>query len=298
MVMEARRSRRGAALLASIDGVSQSPSRIRNRTALEAPRRGGSSAAEANAAPRYVMCTVRQLEAYRSSRKPEATSHGRKATLMTSVGRSSHREHLGTGSASDADLSQAGPLLEATAPTDQPTSAQEPEALVILTGRDVLSARQARRLLRGITRGGRTHATGFRSVFRLEVPGDPQDVARRISADVGEHFGHITAVLHEVDSRVEAIRDAAVQVGQEEIGPDQTFCFRLHKRGSHWIGPDSRATEREIGGAVADSIRAATGRHPEVDLDGPDVTIVAEVIGPTTYVGVHRSAWTSRRLGA
>jgi tRNA(Ser,Leu) C12 N-acetylase TAN1 len=184
---------------------------------------------------------------------------------------------------------------ETAGPWHRPTPTPERAAHVILTGRDVLSARQARRLLRRIARGGRTRATGFRSVFSLDAPGDAQDVARRISADLGEHFGHVTAVLKEVESREEAIRDAAVRIGEAQIGPDQTFCFRLHRRGSHWIGPDTRTTEREIGQAVADSVQAATGRRPQVDLEAPDVTILAEVIGPTTGVGVHRSAWDSGR---
>jgi tRNA(Ser,Leu) C12 N-acetylase TAN1 len=133
-------------------------------------------------------------------------------------------------------------------------------------------------------------------VFSLEAPGNPQDVARQISADIGKHFGHITAILQEVESRVEAIRSAAVRIAQEQIRPGQTFSFRLYKRGSHWISSDTQTTEREIGEAMAETIEAATGRRPQVDLEAPDIAIVAEVLGPTTGVGIQRSGTRTGRI--
>jgi tRNA(Ser,Leu) C12 N-acetylase TAN1 len=141
------------------------------------------------------------------------------------------------------------------------------------------------------------HATGFRSVFALEVPGDPQALARRVAAELGSRFGNITAVIQPVASREDTIRAAAIRIGQDQLAAGQTFCFRLHKRGLHWISTPTRMMEAEIGAALADAVEVATGRKPVVSLDAPDVTIVAEMLGPVTWVGLQQRIWRAEPKG-
>ena len=53
-----------------------------------------------------------------------------------------------------------------------------------------------------------------------------------------------------VESKEESIEDVAVRIGVAEIGPEESFVCRLHKRGSHELKQDTAALEREIGGGI------------------------------------------------
>jgi tRNA(Ser,Leu) C12 N-acetylase TAN1 len=44
-------------------------------------------------------------------------------------------------------------------------------------------------------------------------------------------------------------------------------------------------------GAGFVKLKLKNGKKPVVDLDEPDVTVVAEVMGPVTIVGVLRKTW-------
>jgi tRNA(Ser,Leu) C12 N-acetylase TAN1 len=98
-------------------------------------------------------------------------------------------------------------------------------------------------------------------------------------------------VLAEVESRFEPIKQAAVRIGREHVGSEESFSFRLHKRGAHFLERDTLTLEQEIGGAVWTALEEKHGVKPKVRLKNPDLAIVAEVLGPITAVGIYRRAW-------
>jgi tRNA(Ser,Leu) C12 N-acetylase TAN1 len=96
----------------------------------------------------------------------------------------------------------------------------------------------------------------------------------------------VTPVLAEVPTDVDAIREAATQIATAHVGPGQSFCFRLHRRGWRLPAPEAAALEHAIGGSIFDALERSRGAPPTVDLEQPDLTVVAEVLGPRTLMGV------------
>jgi len=125
----------------------------------------------------------------------------------------------------------------------------------------------------------------------LEAEGDVFELAKLICRQCSRLIGHVTAVLAEVESRFDPIKEVAVRIGREQIGAEESFCFRLHTRGAHYLEQDTMIVEREIGGAIWTALQEKHGAKPRVRLKNPDVTIVAEVLGPITAVGISRMAW-------
>ena len=39
------------------------------------------------------------------------------------------------------------------------------------------------------------------------------------------------------------------------------------------------------------------GKKPSVDLEDPDVAVVAEVLGPWTAIGISKKAWKEMKVG-
>jgi tRNA(Ser,Leu) C12 N-acetylase TAN1 len=101
----------------------------------------------------------------------------------------------------------------------------------------------------------------------------------------------VTAVLATVESREEPIKDAAARIGAAQIGPEESFCFRLHKRGSHGLEQDTSMLEHEIGGAIWTALEGKYKKKPKVSLKNPDVTVIAEILGPIAAVGISSRAW-------
>lgn len=71
----------------------------------------------------------------------------------------------------------------------------------------------------------------------------------------------MTAVLATVESREEPIKDAAVRISGEQIGSDESFCFRLHKRGAHGLEHDTLKIEQEIGGVIWTAVEPALNSY-------------------------------------
>ena len=133
--------------------------------------------------------------------------------------------------------------------------------------------------------------SGFTSVFVVETDGDPLAAAERLTRECADSIGHATAVVAEVVSEPQRLREAAVRVGLERVGADESFCFRLRKRGVHLLEAPTPQLEVEIGSAIWLALQERDGEPPKVDLRDPDVLVLAEVLGPTTAVGVVRKAW-------
>ncbi|NIO12056.1 MAG: hypothetical protein GTO40_30160 [Deltaproteobacteria bacterium] len=72
---------------------------------------------------------------------------------------------------------------------------------------------------------------------------------------------------------------------------EESFCFRLHRRGLHFLKCDTLTLEREIGGAIWAALEARHGARPRVQLKNSSVTVVAEVLGPVTALGISRRDW-------
>jgi tRNA(Ser,Leu) C12 N-acetylase TAN1 len=172
--------------------------------------------------------------------------------------------------------------------------AEEPQqeiAKIIVTSAGLEPARHLRFALRRAVRGARVRGTGFRGIFALEAAGDAAEVAKLIWRGCAQSIGHVTAVLATVESRLEPIQDAAVRIAGEEIGPEESFCFRLHKRGAHGLEQDTSTLEQEIGGAIWTALERRHGKKPRVNLKNPDVKVIAEILGPEAAVGIWRRAW-------
>jgi tRNA(Ser,Leu) C12 N-acetylase TAN1 len=137
----------------------------------------------------------------------------------------------------------------------------------------------------------RVRKTGFKGIFSLEAAADVVELAKLVYRECRQHIGHVTAVVEEVESRIEPIKGAAVRVGQNQIDKEESFCFRIHKRGAHYLEQDTLTLEQEIGSAIWIALEEKHGARPRVRLKDPDIVIVAEVLGPMTAVGISRRSW-------
>jgi tRNA(Ser,Leu) C12 N-acetylase TAN1 len=164
------------------------------------------------------------------------------------------------------------------------------EARLLVTTRG-FRERRAWRALKSALPGSWLDGSGFRGVLLLTAEGDPLEVGERIVRCCGHAVGHVTPVLAEVKSDVDAIRSAAVEVATARVGAGQSFCFRIHRRG--WTPPGHSAAdlERELAEAVFDALGRRDGVRPRVDLEDPDVLVTAEVLGRRTVVGVVPRSW-------
>jgi tRNA(Ser,Leu) C12 N-acetylase TAN1 len=162
---------------------------------------------------------------------------------------------------------------------------------LIVTSKEFYSEDKIMRGLKKSMPDARVWRTGFRAIFGLEAEGDSQEVASRVIRDCGRFIGHVTAVLVEVESTTNAVKEGAVKIGAEQIGQDESFAFRVNKRGSHRLEESTPDLERDIGGAIWNALHEKYGKEPNVNLRTPDVAVIAEVLGTTTAVGVARRIW-------
>src|SRR5574341_1787605 len=102
----------------------------------------------------------------------------------------------------------------------------------VVTSRGLEPVRYLRSALWSTIHGARIRGTGFRGVLTLETGGEIAELAKLIWRDCSESIGHMTAVLATVESKEEPIKDAAARIGAEQIGSEESFCIRLHKRGA------------------------------------------------------------------
>lgn len=162
---------------------------------------------------------------------------------------------------------------------------------IVVTSRAPFTARKTRAALRRTLFPVRFIRSGFRSVFVAEAEGEPLELARRVYQECGDLIGRGTAILAEVESKKDEIKQAAVGIGTTRIGVNQSFAFRLFKRGLNSLEDDTPKIEREIGGAINAALEQVHGKKPRVDLSDPDVEVNAEVLGPNTLVGIFEKEW-------
>lgn len=162
---------------------------------------------------------------------------------------------------------------------------------LIVTSKSLYGARRTLAALKKVVPGAFIRRAGLRGIFILELGGNPLELAEKVTRECAESIGRAVAVFFEVPSLFDPIRDSAVSVGIGHTREDESFCFRLNKRGAHGLDRDTPAIEYEIGGAIWKALHEKYGKSPPVDLKDPDVTVIAEVLGANTAVGVLRKAW-------
>ena len=172
-----------------------------------------------------------------------------------------------------------------------PEEIQEKIVKLIVTSRGLEPARQLRFALRAAIRGARVRSAGFRGIFALEAVGDTSELAKLVYRECSQSIGHVTAVLSTVESREEPIKEAAVRIGAAQIGSEESFCFRLHKRGDHGLVEDTPKLEEKIGAAIWTALEDKYNKKPKISLQNPDITVIAEILGPTAAIGISRKAW-------
>jgi tRNA(Ser,Leu) C12 N-acetylase TAN1 len=164
-------------------------------------------------------------------------------------------------------------------------------AKLMVTSREIYARRATIACIKTALSGARTRSAGFRGIFIVEVKGDPLDQVKKLIQECSSMVGRAVPVLGEVQSTMDAVKEGAVKVGVEHIGEDDKFCFRIHKRGAHQLDMDTPSIEREIGGTIWTALQKKFEKKPDVDLEEPDVTVFAEVLGPITAIGIVRKAW-------
>jgi tRNA(Ser,Leu) C12 N-acetylase TAN1 len=168
---------------------------------------------------------------------------------------------------------------------------KEARARVIVTARSALEQRQTHQALRRAVPGSKVRSSGFTNVFVLEAPGDALAIAQQLTQQCSARIGHATAVIAETVSEPARLLETVVRVGLEHVRRDETFCFRLRKRGAHLLEAPTPQSEVQIGTALWLALEGRDGTRPGVELRDPDVLVIAEVLGPTTAVGIVRKAW-------
>ncbi len=171
---------------------------------------------------------------------------------------------------------------------------EKPMGRVLVTARDLTLERKTRwELLRQFPRA-RVRRSPFKGVLFLEAEGDPLLMADRIREACPDSIGRVTPLLVESESTLEAVRQSAVEVGLSQVRRNESFSFRVYKRGSHGLQSPTPDIEREIGTAILESLYRRDMLRPRVELACPDVVVVAEVLGPRTAIGIIRSRQGSR----
>ena len=162
---------------------------------------------------------------------------------------------------------------------------------LIVTSAGLEPVRRLRSALRAGVPGARVRSTGFKGLLAVEAEGNASELANLLCRECAPSIGHVTAVLATVESSFEPIKDAAVRIGAEQIGMEESFCFRLNKRGAHSLERDTLELEQDIGGAIWTALEQKYKKKPKVSLKDPDIKVIAEILGPTAAVGISRRAW-------
>jgi tRNA(Ser,Leu) C12 N-acetylase TAN1 len=161
----------------------------------------------------------------------------------------------------------------------------------VVTCRSLYGEHQTFISLQRLVEGIKVERTPFRAVLMVEHEMDALELAEIITRKCFFDIGRAVPVLVKTSSTLEDIREAAIKVALEHVGREESFCFRLHKRGSHSLEKPTPELEYEIGGSIHDALTEKHGKSPKVDLSNPDVTLVAEVLGSMALVGVIRKEW-------
>jgi tRNA(Ser,Leu) C12 N-acetylase TAN1 len=160
---------------------------------------------------------------------------------------------------------------------------------LIVTAKDLYGEGNLKSALQDL--GLKAVSTGFRAVVSVETDKNIFEVAKEISQKYHYDIGRVVAVVEEVESEEGIIKERAVFHAVQNIKEEESFCFRVHKRGAHGIEKPTPEFEYDAGGAIYEELEKKYSKKPKVDLKNPDIAIVAEVLGNKTMIGVWRKEW-------
>jgi tRNA(Ser,Leu) C12 N-acetylase TAN1 len=164
-------------------------------------------------------------------------------------------------------------------------------AKLVVTALGLYEGDLATRALKDVLPDIRVRSTGFRGVLLAEVNGDPVQIAKHLSQKISSDIGRIVPVIEEAKSEYQSIAQTAITTALEHIDKKDSYCFRIHKRGRHELTRTTPEIEETIGREIHLALEAKFGEKPRVDLENPDVSIHAEVLGRRTMVGITRKNW-------
>ncbi len=164
-------------------------------------------------------------------------------------------------------------------------------AKLLVTCRDLYGASRTKLCIRDTLENSKVSLSEFRAVLHVEVEGDAIELAEKVTRECYYEIGRVVPVIFEGDSTLNVLKEFAIDTALEHVGKDDSFSFRLHKRGDHGLDEPSPDIEYEVGGSIHDALSKKFGKKPRVDLDNPDIIVIGEVLGPTVEVGIIRSVW-------
>ena len=171
-------------------------------------------------------------------------------------------------------------------------------AKLIVTSAGLERARHTRRALKAVVPAGNVKRTGFKDIFALEAEGDVLSLRNSYAGNVRNGSGTLPRFWQRWRAGSIRSRRPRYVSAASRSALEKSFCFRLHKRGAHYLEQDTLTIEQEIGGDIWTALEEKHGAQPSVKLKNPDVAIVAEVLGPLTAVGVFRRAWREHLAAA
>lgn len=160
---------------------------------------------------------------------------------------------------------------------------------LIITARDLDGERFAKSALHSL--GLNVKSSGFRAVLIAESDTDILEAAKKIMHTCYRDIGRAVGVIEEVESDDEKIKQKAIDVALAYIKENESFSFRIHKRGVHRIAKSTPELEYDVGGAIYTALEKKYQKKPIVNLKNPDITIIAEVLGESTCLGILRKDW-------
>jgi tRNA(Ser,Leu) C12 N-acetylase TAN1 len=127
---------------------------------------------------------------------------------------------------------------------------------------------------------GKFESSGFRDVLIGEV----DDVEKLLASLSEKPFIPVTRAIP-MDQMTRFAPDKFIDMLKErvkryvtEIGPEETFCVRMERRGMKGI-ISSRDVEKEVGSYLWTLLKERHGKEPRVDLKDPDKLISVQTFG-------------------
>ncbi|MFQ5816126.1 MAG: THUMP domain-containing protein [Candidatus Hydrothermarchaeaceae archaeon] len=164
-------------------------------------------------------------------------------------------------------------------------------AKLLVTCRDLYGEFRTKLCIRDAFEDPEISSSGFRAVLHVEIEGNVLELAEMMIRECFYDIGRVVPVLYEGNSTLTELKELAIKTALENIGEEESICFRLHKRGAHGLDKPTPEIEYEVGGSIHDALTKKYGKKPKVDLKSADITVISEVLGPLVEVGITRKNW-------
>ncbi|MEE9594344.1 MAG: THUMP domain-containing protein [Candidatus Hydrothermarchaeales archaeon] len=165
-------------------------------------------------------------------------------------------------------------------------------AKLLVTCRDLYGESRTKLCIRDSFEDPQITSTGFRAVLHVEVEGDSVELAEKMTWECFYEIGRVVPVLYAGNSTLEELKELAIKTALEQVRVEDSFCFRVSKRGIHGLDDPTPEIEFEVGGSIHDALMEKYGKKPKVDLKNSDITVIGEVLGPDLKVGIIRKTWS------